>query len=268
MKKYSSVLALFFLTFTIHAQSVWSGNASVGGSSDFPGKSEVFRAASNSFPEGTVLQVTNPRGGAEVNVTVIGRLESPGVFILIEESAASVIGLPDDHVLPVRVTPISAAVVAESELVISETGEKTEDPDYNPAVSIDKIPDEETPETDDPPEENKGSKVFFLTPSDLRPPDVETDVENVPTPVLASYIPVAGKSYVQVGAYGSREVLDESLDYLQSIAPGYPLSMDSVTDKGRTVYKLLIGPLTPAETGIVLKTARSSAFPDAFFYSK
>jgi hypothetical protein len=34
-----------------------------------------------------------------------------------------------------------------------------------------------------------------------------------------------------------------------------------------TVYKLLIGPLKPAETGVVLQSARSSAFPDAFPYT-
>jgi len=331
MKKCSAVLALFFLTFTLYAQSVWTGNASVGGSSVFPGKSDVFRAASNSFPVGTVLKVTNPRGGAEVDVTVTGRLESPGVFILIEEAAAEFIGLPDDHVLPVRVTPVSRVAVPEEENPPEGKDELTVDTDYNPAAGLAekndkkiideaaavKAPEEETVEADAPAEvesagtaadetpeketiitydlsaedekkseespadEKSGGTIYFLTPSDLRPPEVaEADEVELPgSPVLSESEPASPAvsdlplydadsrlSYIQVGAYSSRIILEDTMKDLQRIAPGYPLSVDTAGSKDGTVYKLLIGPLSPAETGIVLKTARSTSFPDAFPY--
>jgi hypothetical protein len=401
MKKYSSVLALFFLTFTLHAQSVWSGNASTGSASDFPGSSEVLRAASNSFPVGTVLKVTNPRGGAQVEVRVSGRLESPGVFILLEEEAASFIGLPKDQVLPVRVTPVSSAPVSEEPKTSeADSDGKTKDPDYNPAVTLEESeaesdagtekpedltlkadeesvkdeaetlkeadneikPDDErenapeiiltysldaekeeagvsseadysdenaevasetvaepesgenlkaeepaaepefgenlkaeepAPEPAAPvvetvtePEvgsEEEGEKIYFLTPSDFRPPEApvspapvvrETgkDAEKPDTSDTESVmiLPDAEKGalYVQVGAYSSRAVLEETSRRIQKIAPGYPLCVDSVQPGGKgVIYKLLVGPLTPAESGIVLRTARSSSFPDAFLYN-
>jgi len=314
VKKYSAVLALFFLTFTINAQSVWTGNASVGGSSDFPGKSDVFRAASNSFPVGTVLKVTNPRGGAEIDVTVTGRLETPGVFILIEDAAAAFIGLPDDHVLPVRVTPVSQLPVPEPENISEGENELTDDTDYNPVATLpdavetaevkppvkvtpvleEKEPvspaadeeniitynlsgdsdDEKAKGSDvavsDPEEETSGSKIYFLTPSDLRPPTVSEDkVPDAPVPAaveLPHYDAENRLSYIQVGAYRSRTVLEDTMEALGRIAPGYPLSVDSIEAKDGTVYKLLIGPLSPAEIGIVLKTARTTSFPDAFPY--
>ena len=429
MKKYSSVLALFFLTFTLHAQSVWSGNASTGSASDFPGSSEVLRAASNSFPVGTLLKVTNPRGGAQVEVRVSGRLESPGVFILLEEEAASFIGLPKDQVLPVRVTPVSSAPVSEEpETAEADSNGKTKDPDYNPAVNLeeseavsdagaekpedvavkddeepvkaeeetvkevdnpikpedesDKVPEiiltysldaeeeeagenpkagypdetaepesgenlkveepaaepaepvaepvvepesgenleaeepaaepaepaepvvepesgenlkaeEPAPEPAEPVAEpltepevgsrEEGEKIYFLTPSDFRPPEapvspaplVRETGKPAEKPVGADteslmILPEAEKGalYVQVGAYSSRAVLEETSRRIQKIAPGYPLCVDSVQPGGKgVIYKLLVGPLTPAESGIVLRTARSSSFPDAFLYN-
>lgn len=311
MKQYISVLTLVLLTFALHAESVWTGNAAVGGPSEFPGSSEVFRAASNSFPEGTVLQVTNPRGGAQVKVTVIGRLESPGVFILIENAAALSIGLPLDHVLPVRVTPLSADMIKEPVELPEDAGKLTEDSDYNPAAMLEEEPGEISTapvpivvieETTDVPEtetiltydlteieeidesvesvvpvtvtadsEEDESRIFFLMPSDLRPPEVDT-VISAPTNYtgmeLPQFMPGDTRPYVQIGSYRSRTILEDTARNLNRRAPGYPLSIAAETDSGGTIYKLLIGPLLPAETGIVLQTARSSVFPDAFPYSQ
>jgi hypothetical protein len=73
--------------------------------------------------------------------------------------------------------------------------------------------------------------------------------------------------YIQIGAYKSRAVLEDNARTLKQRAPGYPLSIASENESSGTVYKLLIGPLKPAETGVVLQSARSSAFPDAFPYT-
>ena len=311
MKQHISVLTLVLLTFALHAESVWTGNAAVGGPAEFPGSSEVFRAASNSFPEGTVLQVTNPRGGAQVKVTVIGRLESPGVFILIENAAALSIGLPLDHVLPVRVTPLSADMIEEPVELPDDAGTLTEDSDYNPAATLEDEPgeistapapivvieettdlpetetiltydlteiekieesvDSEVPVTATADSEKDESRIFFLMPSDLRPPEVDA-VISAPTNYTGMELPqfMSGdtRPYVQIGSYRSRKILEDTARNLNRSAPGYPLSVAAETDSGGTIYKLLIGPLLPAETGIVLQTARSSVFPDAFPYSQ
>jgi len=102
------ILTLFPLAF-LRAESVWTGNAGVGSLQQFPGSREYFRAASNSFPIGTILEVMNPRERASVEVTVVERLEFPGVFLLIEMSAAKIIGIPLDYIRPVQVTPIGSS---------------------------------------------------------------------------------------------------------------------------------------------------------------
>ena len=408
MKKCIGVITLILLSIASHADSVWTGNAAVGGVSEFPGRSEVFRAASNSFPAGTVLEVTNPRGGKTTRVTVIGRLQSPGVFILIESGAAEAIGLPTDHVLPVRVSPVNAA--AEPPVPdVHDGGTVTEDTDYNPAAGLDEGPleprtavvtedveefpvegtvgaaegtddfeapvpavivgadrvgaeDESTasededaadgvvmpgiaekeaePETiiayvlddeavgepveedphrtlqpvqpdavdgieDTPADEGDtdgtdeeiaavegGDKVYFLTPSDLRPPPdvpaaetavVEDDSAVESTEVasaevsagaadiadleLAAVVSGAGVTYIQIGAFENRAILEETARRTRTSGLPYPLSVTREDRGGRAVYKLLIGPLRPAERGVVLRTLRSTAYPDAFPYT-
>lgn len=306
MKKNISVLILIFLAAGLNAQSVWTGNAAVGGSADFPGSSEVFRANSNSFPAGTILQVTNPRGGAVVNVVVNDRLESPGVFILLERTAALAIGLPTDHVVPVRVSPVTLNSPEEPELITVEDGELTADTDYNlmPALEDDLadtgiavIPGEsEAEETDIPVsetiytydltdspvdeivDENSESRIYFLLPSDLRPPEagsaeplvsvtIDTPKEMIyPVEQMQLVSPGDSRRYIQIGAYKSRTILEDTARNLKQGAPGYPLSYAEDSGSNGTIYKLLIGPLMPAETGVVLKAARSTVFPDAFPY--
>ena len=132
MKKTAWIITLLAVVSASAMASTWTGNAAAGGRSEFPGDSTVLRAASNSFPEGTVLTVTNPRGGLSTRVTVTGRLEAPGVFLLIEEDAAVAIGLPLDHVLPVRVTPDTGVVHQDS----GEQASYALDRDFNPAAGI------------------------------------------------------------------------------------------------------------------------------------
>jgi len=127
MKRYVGFLALilFGLAF-LQAESVWTGNAAVGSPLDFPGTREYFRAASNSFPLGTILEVTNPRGRASVKVTVVSRLESPGVFLLMEMNAARLIGIPSDHIRPVQLTPIGSSDIGIYALIGSDESENEE----------------------------------------------------------------------------------------------------------------------------------------------
>ncbi len=136
MKRSILVIIGFLLGTIIGAQSIWTGNAAVGNSSDFPGNSAVARAKSSTFPTGTLLRVNNPKTGKFVEVEVIGRLGTPGVLILVEQSAGSVIGLPSDHVFPVRVSPVSTGQARRSMPMVLLDEERSSDPDINPLAAI------------------------------------------------------------------------------------------------------------------------------------
>ena len=79
--------------------------------------------------------------------------------------------------------------------------------------------------------------------------------------------PGAGELYVQIGSYRNTAVLRDTIGKLKKDTPKYPLSYEvEVRDDG-AVYRLLIGPLYPAEKVAVLRTVRSKLSPDAFHYS-
>lgn len=204
MKNYVAILILSLTAWSLSAESVWTGNAAVGGSVDFPDTTEIFQAASNTFPAGTMLRVTNPKGGVSVDVKVTGRLESPGVFILIEERAASSIGLPRDLVMPVRVTPLKSESEPDMSPGLMETvSPAVEEPvtpaDAGPAAAATVVTNDQTGNdgsaagttagesagaesavssnepgpvaNEDFGVESGSGKIFFLMPADLRPPE-------------------------------------------------------------------------------------------------
>jgi cell division septation protein DedD len=308
MKNYIAILILFLTAWSLSAESVWTGNAAVGGSVDFPDTSEIFQAASNTFPSGTMLRVTNPRGGSSVDVKVTGRLESPGVFILIEERAASSIGLPRDLVMPVRVSPLKS----ESEPDMSPGLMETE----TPATEETALPAAVKPAAGEPQTivtydlsggagtagetaaaksvvsnteagpvanedfgvESGSGKIFFLMPADLRPPESpavsSTTVEEAaPLPPesedasfsISEVLPGDKGYYVQIGAYRNRSVMEDAARWISIYAPGYPVSMAIADTSSGKIYKLLLGPLKPAERGVVLRSAKT-AFFGAFPY--
>ncbi|HEQ71329.1 MAG TPA: SPOR domain-containing protein [Spirochaetia bacterium] len=90
------------------AEETWQGNAAVAlrGEVDRSG----LVAASNAFPRGTRIEVTNLDNGRTVTVTVVGRLNGgTNVFLLLSEKAAAQIGLE-----PKDVARISSRVVGIS----------------------------------------------------------------------------------------------------------------------------------------------------------
>ena len=89
----------------------------------------------------------------------------------------------------------------------------------------------------------------------------------MPLTAMQRLTPPDSRPYVQIGAYRDPALLNQAALEFTHLAPGYPLSYAADTDESGAVYRLLIGPLQPAERGAVLKTARSSIFPDAFPYT-
>ncbi|QEN07950.1 hypothetical protein EXM22_08120 [Oceanispirochaeta crateris] len=122
----------------------------------------------------------------------------------------------------------------------------------------------------------KGDNViYFLTPSDFRPPTGPVTVkgeeeEIVPVLVdrsaLKDYIVNQlnnGSSYIQLGAYGSTEsVYDEII----GIEARYPMVVWTEHREDQTLYKLLIGPLTKDETGVLTYRFKDSGYADLFLY--
>jgi len=361
MRKHAGFLALvLFCSASLRGESVWTGNASVGDPLRFPGSREYFRAASNSFPLGTVLEVTNPKGRASVNVVVVDRLESPGIFLLMEMNAAKLIRIPSDHIHPVQVTPIGSsdidiyASIDSSELGDEEDHGSAESlpddqipaypsdsesdistdssPEENPVVpaaivtepvmiddlggyndagvamgpvdvyNVDKIRDpssivdQATPDIGASPDGagnltsaeetdteagnlvESGSRVFFLSPSELRPPvgvSIEQPVEQSLMAAredefdISRYEIGERGEYIQIGAYRSREVFKARVIDIQQSRPDYPLRVLTVRTSGspdQLIYKLLLGPIKPAEVGVVLDTVRRNNLSDAFLF--
>jgi len=191
MKKYVGFLTLALLVSPfLGAESVWTGNAGVGSPSEFPGSREYFRAASNSFPLGTILEVKNPRGRASVEVTVVSRLESPGVFLLMEMSAAKLIGIPSDHIRPVQVTPIGS----------SDTG-------IFASLYSDETKNEEILSTD----ESSPSNQIHAYPENGKD-DAAAGISQVESPVLAPTITSEPKMLDELGRYNDAGETMNSID--------------------------------------------------------
>jgi len=117
--------------------------------------------------------------------------------------------------------------------------------------------------------------IYFLTPSDFRPPTgpvtVKEDTEEI-VPVLVDRNSLEkfivnqlknGSSYIQLGAYSSPESVYAEIT---AIADRYPMVVWTETGKNGTLYKLLIGPLTRDETGVLSYRFRSTGYADLFLY--
>ena len=108
-------LLLLFLTFVLlppapatAQDSSWEGNAAVVRKGQFA--SAGLFAASDSFPQGTLLQVENPQTGKAVQVTVVERINGKAtVFLLLSEQAAAVLGLPSSEVIRVKARVLIAS---------------------------------------------------------------------------------------------------------------------------------------------------------------
>jgi hypothetical protein len=133
-------LLLLFLTFvllpvapTAAQDSSWEGNAAVVRKGEFA--SPGLFAASDSFPQGTLLQVENPQNGRAVQVTVVERINGRGtVFLLLSDQAAAVLGLPSSEVIRVRARVLIASI--DTARPGSRERTASADQDLNPAAAI------------------------------------------------------------------------------------------------------------------------------------
>ncbi|MDC7235015.1 MAG: hypothetical protein PQJ58_17405, partial [Spirochaetales bacterium] len=117
--------------------------------------------------------------------------------------------------------------------------------------------------------------IYFLTPSDFRPPSgpVKTDERSeeiipvlVDRDILEDYIVSQlekGSSYIQLGAYSTSESIYSEIEAIEA---RYPMIVWTESRGGAPIYKLLIGPLTEDETGVLTYRFRDSGYADLFLY--
>ena len=132
------------------------------------------------------------------------------------------------------------------------------------------------------PEETPENVIYFLTPGDFRPPPQseekkEKEKEKVKEKTIVA-LPVErskleemivtelrnGGSYLQLGTYGSMEVL---YTQIERISEAYPSIVLTMGEEDNQLYKLLIGPISRDEKGIIMTRFRSMGYGDAFLYS-
>ncbi len=134
------LLFALLTTAIISSDEIWEGNATQIRRGEF--ESEGYYAASNSFPNGTVVDVENIRNGRSIEVTVLKRIgDNPNLFLLLSYQAAQRLGINKGDVERVRVMVVpdfgSDVQPGAEELTSSQ------DPDINPNVGLPEAPSDE-----------------------------------------------------------------------------------------------------------------------------
>ena len=209
------------------------------------GSAEISEAAEETAPVEIVEEVIESAEPVLIPGAAETAIEEP-ILPLEEEPVA--------EVLPVEVPEESEETVLPAETV-EETAPVAELP-----------PEEFIPEDAD-----NDNVIYFLTPSDFRPPVApEAEEEIVPVYVERDVLEDRiedqlnnGSSYIQLGAYSSSAIV---YGEMESIATRYPMIVWTEETEDGTIYKLLIGPLTPDETGVLVYRFRSRGYGDLFLY--
>lgn len=133
----------------------------------------------------------------------------------------------------------------------------------------------------EPEEIDPENVIYFLTPGDFRPPpksenkkekekEKVKEKEIIALPVERSELEEMivtelhnGGSYLQLGTYGSVDLLYSQIKQINDAYPSIVLTMGAEDNK---LYKLLIGPISHDEKGIILTRFRTQGYSDAFLY--
>lgn len=198
--------------------------------------------------------------------------------------------LPGDNLRVERDSPVTKAVeeiipteetIPIEELISTENSENPEE--LIPVLSLETYPEtaeetldmsamEELSDTILPTGDNV---IYFLTPSDFRPPTQPIKSEKLSEeiiPVLVDREALEdfivnqlknGSSYIQLGAYSTAVSIYSEIEAIEN---RYPMVVWTEQKNGKTLYKLLIGPLTQDETGVLSYRFRDSGYADLFLY--
>lgn len=161
--------------------------------------------------------------------------------------------------------PAESTVVDSGESAVVDSGESTDvdagetsdvDADETSTEGSGDVPleplEQELAEADEPAESPAVEEV--------ESPDV--DGADPAAPGVQVTQRLAGDShYLQLGVYGDRGFALANLEPLKEV---YPVTLWEVEEGERKQYKILVGPLNPDESGILLYNFKSSGYPDAF----
>jgi hypothetical protein len=124
-------LALILALAVLSGASVWEGAAALAPRGELP--EDGYYAATNSFPQNTVVDITNLETGKSVRAVVSSGLNTPGLLAILSADTAGRIGLSAKTIGRIRMTqpedPIAFSRFTEG-LVVSG------DPDYDPEAMI------------------------------------------------------------------------------------------------------------------------------------
>jgi hypothetical protein len=125
------VLVLILALAVLSGASVWEGAAALAPRGELP--EDGYYVATNSFPQNTVVDITNLETGKSVRAIVSSGLNTPGLLAILSADTASRIGLSVKTIGRIRMTqpedPIAFSRFTEG-LVVSG------DPDYNPEAML------------------------------------------------------------------------------------------------------------------------------------
>jgi hypothetical protein len=124
-------LALGLALAVLSGASVWEGAAALAPRGELP--EDGYYAATNSFPQNTVVDITNLETGKSVRAIVSSGLNTPGLLAILSADTANRIGLSAKTIGRIRMTqpedPIAFSRFTEG-LVVSG------DPDYDPEALL------------------------------------------------------------------------------------------------------------------------------------
>jgi hypothetical protein len=131
VKSAGALILGVLVLFTLSGASVWEGAAALAPRGELP--EDGYYAATNSFPQNTVVDITNLETGKSVRAIVSSGLNTPGLLAILSPDTASRIGLSARTIGRIRMTqpedPIAFSRFTEG-LVVSG------DPDYDPEAMI------------------------------------------------------------------------------------------------------------------------------------
>jgi hypothetical protein len=245
------------------------------GDSDFDPQAALREAYGDEYPFGTgtiaVIPPVVPPAGPAPNNPMRSDPESTWPEILPPEPEPEIAFIPEPEPPVIVVAPEPEP---EPEPPVAVIPEPEPEP---PVVSIPEPEPEQpvivvTPEPEPPvitvtPEEPPGKDGFILVPTDEQPPPAYTPPAPPPSAVLPTISGIRtitdleyGRYYLQVGASNDMTAVEWELSQLQHEYPVVVLYMAATAYP----YRILVGPVSQGEAGILLKRLQSSGYKNAF----
>jgi len=276
MKKIFLFTAVLASVFAFISASEWEGPAAIGENLTENGP----YLATNSVPINTIVEVVNLENNRTATLIVCAVLDNSKLLALLSKDAATAIGL--NNIGRIRMKE------KDDQILYSGYGEQklfSGDPNYTSdldGLDLSFVPAETRPPEDfrepDPgsfipsiPIANETSVIADIPvihgiPEQLLPPPVAASATTprFSAPLIRSF--ERGSHYVQIGAYEKTQTVESEISKIDKNLP--VAVMETVLKTGNTeklVYRVLIGPLNPGNSGVVFQKYRA-IYKDAFLW--